>query len=69
MTGQIRWAVYGGIAVAAGIALLLRAKYRATIPQLYLAVISWLQDEAFLKGLPLLRCKRRLKAVLISGVV
>jgi hypothetical protein len=25
MTGQIRWAVYGGIAVAAGIALLLRA--------------------------------------------
>jgi hypothetical protein len=26
MTGQIRWAVYGGIAVAAGVALLLRAK-------------------------------------------
>jgi hypothetical protein len=25
MTGQIRWAVYGGIAVAAGIALLLIA--------------------------------------------
>jgi hypothetical protein len=25
MTGQIRWAVYGGIAVASGIALLLRA--------------------------------------------
>jgi hypothetical protein len=25
MTGQIRWAVFGGIAVAAGIALLLRA--------------------------------------------
>ena len=26
MTGQIRWAVYGGIAVASGIALLLGAK-------------------------------------------
>jgi hypothetical protein len=25
MTGQIRWAVYGGIALAVGIALLLRA--------------------------------------------
>jgi hypothetical protein len=25
MTGQIRWAVYGGIAVAAGIGLLLKA--------------------------------------------
>jgi hypothetical protein len=25
MTGQIRWAVYGGIAIAAGIALLLLA--------------------------------------------
>ena len=28
MTGQIRWAVYGGIAVAAGIALLLAANRR-----------------------------------------
>jgi hypothetical protein len=28
MTGQIRWAVYGGIAVIAGIALLLRANRR-----------------------------------------
>ncbi|HEX6895448.1 MAG TPA: hypothetical protein VF146_09255 [Bryobacteraceae bacterium] len=26
MTGQIRWAVYGGIAVAAGVALLLVAR-------------------------------------------
>jgi hypothetical protein len=26
MTGQIRWAVYGGIAVAAGVGLLVRAK-------------------------------------------
>jgi hypothetical protein len=29
MTGQIRWAVYGGIAVAAGVALLLRANRKA----------------------------------------
>jgi hypothetical protein len=28
MTGQIRWAVYGGMAVAAGIALLLAANRR-----------------------------------------
>jgi hypothetical protein len=28
MTGQIRWAVYGGIAVAAGITLLLAANRR-----------------------------------------
>ena len=28
MTGQIRWAVYGGIAVAAGIAILLAPKGR-----------------------------------------
>jgi hypothetical protein len=28
MTGQIQWAVYGGIAVAAGIALLLLARRR-----------------------------------------
>jgi LPXTG-motif cell wall-anchored protein len=28
MTGQIQWAVYGGIAVAAGIAMLLVAKRR-----------------------------------------
>ena len=28
MTGQIRWAVYGGIAVAAGVALLIVAKRR-----------------------------------------
>ena len=28
MTGQIRWAVYGGIAVMAGIALLVRANRR-----------------------------------------
>ena len=28
MTGQIRWAVYGGIAVAAGISLLLVAHWR-----------------------------------------
>jgi hypothetical protein len=28
MTGQIQWAVYGGIAVAAGIALLLVANRR-----------------------------------------
>jgi hypothetical protein len=27
MTGQTRWAVYGGIAVAVGIALLLRANW------------------------------------------
>ncbi len=30
MTGQIRWAVYGGIAIAAGIVLLLRANRRRT---------------------------------------
>ena len=28
MTGQIRWAVYGGIALSAGIALLVSAKRR-----------------------------------------
>lgn len=28
MTGQIRWAVYGGIAVAAGIGLLVAARRR-----------------------------------------
>jgi hypothetical protein len=28
MTGQIRWAVYGGIAVIAGVALLVLAKRR-----------------------------------------
>jgi hypothetical protein len=28
MTGQIRWAIYGGIAVAAGIVLLLSANRR-----------------------------------------
>jgi hypothetical protein len=28
MTGQIRWAVYGGIAIAVGVALLLRANRR-----------------------------------------
>jgi len=28
MTGQIRWAVYGGLAVAAGIALLVAANLR-----------------------------------------
>ena len=28
MTGQIRWAVYGGIAVIAGMILLLRARRR-----------------------------------------
>jgi len=28
MTGQIRWAVYGGIAVAVGVALLLSANRR-----------------------------------------
>jgi hypothetical protein len=32
MTGQIRWAVYGGIAVAAGIVLLLRANRPAKKP-------------------------------------
>jgi type IV secretory pathway VirB6-like protein len=30
MTGQIQWAVYGGIAVVAGIAMLLVAKRRRT---------------------------------------
>jgi hypothetical protein len=30
MTGQIRWAVYGGIGIAAGIVLLLRANRRRT---------------------------------------
>jgi hypothetical protein len=30
MTGQIRWAVFGGIAVAAGVALLLRANRTPT---------------------------------------
>ena len=30
MTGQIQWAVYGGIAVAAGIALLFAASRRRT---------------------------------------
>jgi hypothetical protein len=30
MTGQIRWAVYGGIAIAAGIVLLLRANRKRT---------------------------------------
>jgi hypothetical protein len=28
MTGQVRWAVYGGIAVAAGVGLLFRANRR-----------------------------------------
>ena len=28
MTGQIQWAVYGGIAVVVGIGLLLRANWR-----------------------------------------
>jgi hypothetical protein len=32
MTGQIRWAVYGGIAVAAGVALLLRSNRPAKKP-------------------------------------
>jgi uncharacterized membrane-anchored protein YitT (DUF2179 family) len=32
MTGQIRWAVYGGIAVAVGVALLLRANRPAKKP-------------------------------------
>jgi hypothetical protein len=32
MTGQIRWAVYGGIAVAAGIVLLVRANRPAKKP-------------------------------------
>ena len=32
MTGQIRWAVYGGIAVAVGVALLLRASRPAKKP-------------------------------------
>jgi hypothetical protein len=32
MTGQIRWAVYGGIAVAVGITLLLRANWFAKKP-------------------------------------
>jgi LPXTG-motif cell wall-anchored protein len=32
MTGQIRWAVYGGIAVIVGIALLLAAKRRRNGP-------------------------------------
>ena len=27
MTGQIRWAVYGGIAIVLGVALLLRANH------------------------------------------
>jgi len=31
MTGQIRWAVYGGIAVAAGISLLLAANRRRKV--------------------------------------
>jgi hypothetical protein len=31
MTGQIRWAVYGGIAVAAGVALLVTGKRRRNI--------------------------------------
>jgi hypothetical protein len=31
MTGQIRWAVYGGIAVAAGISLLLAANRRKKV--------------------------------------
>jgi hypothetical protein len=30
MTGQIRWAVYGGIAVAVGISLLIGANRRGT---------------------------------------
>jgi hypothetical protein len=30
MTGQIRWAVYGGIAIAVGIALLLTVNLRRT---------------------------------------
>jgi uncharacterized membrane-anchored protein YitT (DUF2179 family) len=29
MTGQIRWAVYGGIAVAAGVSLLIAANRRS----------------------------------------
>jgi uncharacterized membrane protein HdeD (DUF308 family) len=32
MTGQMRWAVYGGIAVVAGIALLVVASRRRTRP-------------------------------------
>ena len=32
MTGQIRWAVYGGIAIAAGIALLLTANRSRKAP-------------------------------------
>jgi hypothetical protein len=28
MTGQIRWAIYGGIAVAAGLTLLVAANWR-----------------------------------------
>ena len=31
MTGQIRWAVYGGIAVAAGVSLLLAANRRKKV--------------------------------------
>jgi hypothetical protein len=29
MTGQIRWAVYGGVAIAAGVAVLLAANLRS----------------------------------------
>jgi hypothetical protein len=32
MTGQIRWAIYGGIAVAAGVALLFVANRRRRSP-------------------------------------
>ena len=54
MTGQIRWAVYGGIAFAAGVGILLKAGVRRIIVNTIAAIFLLLGTIWFLQGINVL---------------
>ena len=54
MTGQIRWAIYGGVAFAAGVAILLKAGVRRIIVNTIAAIFLLMGTIWFLQGINVL---------------
>jgi hypothetical protein len=54
MTGQIRWAIYGGIAFAAGVGILLKVGVRRIIVNTIAAIFLLMGSVWFLQGINVL---------------
>jgi C4-dicarboxylate transporter len=54
MTGQVRWALYGGVAVVVGVALVIRYGTRKTVVNTVAAILLLMGTVWFLQGVNVL---------------